>query len=274
MKHPSNEYRSHGNAIVSRDWCRERLWSTYLLVGVFPILVAGACSRESQQTDIQKTSEVVHGEDEANGQLGGNQTAENSTDVPIAIRREVARLGRLLASRVEVFDHWVHFESKENRVLVDKLVSTFDTGEYQWRVIRNSKNDKKGEYKPANEFEEQLLEEWNEGVKRERSNEEMAALEAKARTRLQLDPAEEAITGNRPKSSVSETEYIPNPKFPAYREIRKDDEYVYYQPVFIREAFCVNCHRQMNTNPELKEGDLQAIVQIRFPVDTFPSTPE
>lgn len=264
MKHPSNEYRSHGNAIVSRDWCRERLWSTYLLVGVFPILVAGACSRESQQTDIQKTSEVVHGEDEANGQLGGNQTAENSTDVPIAIRREVARLGRLLASRVEVFDHWVHFESKENRVLVDKLVSTFDTGGYQQRVIRSSVNDREGKRRPVNEREEKLLQQWASGQLRERTKAEIEAIEKNRASRL-------ADIEQLPPPTVSAHVYFADPP---HRIIREKDEYIYYQPVFARENMCVDCHKHMNVNADFKEGDLQAIVQIRFPVDTFPSTPE
>lgn len=181
---------------------------------------------------------------------------------------QTAETGRLLVPRVEIFAHWKRFEDKENQILVDKLVAQIDTEDYEWRVIRNSDNDQQGKYKPANELEERLLQLWSKGETHERSDEEMASEEAQARVRLEHDPATEPITGNRPKSSVSRTVYTTEKGKPSYHEIRKDDEYVYYQPIFIREAFCVDCHKQMNTNPELKEGDLQAIVQVRIPTGT------
>ncbi|REJ65240.1 MAG: sensor histidine kinase [Planctomycetota bacterium] len=52
---------------------------------------------------------------------------------------------------------------------------------------------------------------------------------------------------------------------PAYYAFRNDDEYVYYEPQFLSSSLCVNCHKQMNLNQNLAEGDLQAIVQIKIP---------
>ncbi|MDG2409764.1 MAG: HAMP domain-containing sensor histidine kinase, partial [Pirellulales bacterium] len=47
---------------------------------------------------------------------------------------------------------------------------------------------------------------------------------------------------------------------------RKVAEFQYYQPIYLTSSTCVICHRAQNGNPDLSEGDLQAIIKVRIPL--------
>ena len=173
-----------------------------------------------------------------------------------------AETGRLLVPRVEAFEHWRHFETKENRYLVDRLIARIDTEDYQYRVIRSSANDPNRLHLPANTLEENLLHEWESAKVRDLTDEEIQAFKDRAEAKQALSPESGAAGDNRTKLTAPAKEYYADKP---YHEIRHGDEYIYYQPVFIRESLCVTCHQQMNVNPELKEGHLQAIIQVSIP---------
>ena len=54
-------------------------------------------------------------------------------------------------------------------------------------------------------------------------------------------------------------------KRPTDHSIRTTREGIfYYRPIYLNEMICVICHRGLNDNEELKEGDLQGIIRIRL----------
>ena len=154
------------------------------------------------------------------------------------------KTGRLLVHTI-MMHHWKELETNKDFLpVVDKLINFFDQDDYDWDVIRPDANNPDVDQKPRDSFEEELLERWR-----------------------RMSPADE---GEEDESlAYAEREQI------VVREIedgqgeiadREIAEYHYYQPVYA-DGDCVLCHRMRNGNPDLSEGDLQAIIKVRIPLE-------
>ena len=152
------------------------------------------------------------------------------------------KTARLLVHNI-MMHHWKHLETNEDfQRIVEVLIQNFDKEEYAWNVIRPADNNPKEDQKPSDSFELELLERWS--------------------------GAEPPATGEDAPYEHREKRVIRAEELPdgTVRQ-REVAEYQYYQPIYHTDSNCVLCHRGMNSNINLREGDLQAIIQVRIPLD-------
>ncbi len=143
----------------------------------------------------------------------------------------------------------IHWKALDKEFPVETLTAQFGSEDYDTRVIRPAVNNPTSDnkYQPRNDLEKRLLEQWEIVRQRERG--------------------ETQPPSDTPKivTSTAENNAVEYYADPAHYAIQEDNQYVYYQPVFITDVTCVVCHRSTNVNQELIEGDLQAIIQITRP---------
>ncbi|MDH3719485.1 MAG: ATP-binding protein, partial [Planctomycetota bacterium] len=164
----------------------------------------------------------------------GKRTAE-------IVNEQNPKTGRLLVHTI-MMHHWKHLETNETfKPVVEELITYFDKDDYEWNAIRPESNKPKESQISKNKFERELLAKW-------------------VTTGPPAD-GEDAPFAQREKKVMRE-QTLPNGQT-VRREVA---EYHYYQPVYIKSD-CVLCHRITNGNNDLVEGDLQAIIQVRMPLE-------
>ncbi len=143
--------------------------------------------------------------------------------------------GKMLVDTIMAVEHWVKLETNEQFLpLVKSLVERLDTEEYEWEAIRPASNRLGDDFKPADEFEIKLLEEYSRPV-------EMA--------------------GDDSGEFTPEAIYRYSERYSP-----ENDYYYYYQPIYVSRS-CIDCHRINNPNMHLSEGDLQSVVKVRIPTE-------
>jgi signal transduction histidine kinase len=148
------------------------------------------------------------------------------------------KTGRLQVQAIMSQVHWKALETNDPfRRAVDQLIKEFDNVGYRWHVIRPPVNNPNEQQLAKDNFERKLLTEWATAPPRD----EEAELPGQASGPIYRD---------REKTSESNVA-----------------EYHYYQPIYITTSECVLCHRSLNPNQLLTEGDLQAIIQVRIPLE-------
>ncbi len=140
------------------------------------------------------------------------------------------KTGRLLVHTI-MMHHWKFLETTAFKDVVEQLIEDFDREHYEWRTIRPASNEPSEDQLPQGKFERDLLTRW-------------------ATTAGLADDENDPPFDHRNMTSKSGVA-----------------EYQYYQPVFLTHSNCVICHRIQNHNNNLVEGDLQAIVQVRIPLE-------
>ncbi len=164
----------------------------------------------------------------------GERTAE-------IVYEQNPKTGRLLVHTI-MMHHWKHLETNENfKPIVEELIKYFDKDDYEWNAIRPAANKPKEDQLPKGKFESDLLAEWEAAGPPPEGEDAPFAQREKTVVRRQTLPNGQTVR----------------------REVA---EYHYYQPVYIKSD-CVLCHRIANGNNDLVEGDLQAIIQVRMPLE-------
>jgi signal transduction histidine kinase len=140
------------------------------------------------------------------------------------------RAGTALVDTILIQYHW---ETIDDTLLEAKgwdpgdLVQDLQTEEYEWRPIL-PENDR-GACPPQDAQEQQFLDQWQRAARGE----------------------------------IGENEEVP-----AFREVSLPHQrrYLYYKPVYAKSESCVNCHLGLGKapNPNLKNGDLMAVIQVSF----------
>ncbi|MGB6041747.1 MAG: HAMP domain-containing sensor histidine kinase [Pirellulales bacterium] len=150
--------------------------------------------------------------------------------------------GRQIVERF-MLHHWFHLETNEEfKAVVKKLIEDFDTDDYKLNVIRPAMNNPQEGQLPKDEFERRLLEKW--------LYEEPPTKEEGPRF------------AEREKTVVNEVE-LPD----GQKQIKEVAEYHYYQPIYHTQSMCVLCHRARDGNNDLRDGDLQSIIQVRISLE-------
>jgi signal transduction histidine kinase len=137
------------------------------------------------------------------------------------------RNAQALVYAIIAVQHWSKLETNEEfkRFLVDPVAADMKNQEYQWRTINPNATD--GRRQPQDELEVELLKRWK-----------------------YIDQlTEEGGT----KSPLYKQRHLP-----------EKHEYQYYQPIYTKST-CVECHRIIESNQDLLEGDLLRIIQVRTP---------
>ena len=160
------------------------------------------------------------------------------------VYQQNSKTGRLLVHTI-LMQHWKDLETNEAfQPVVAELIKYFDKDDYDWSVIRPEVNHPNDSQKPKDAFERKLLARWSHPV----------------------DGADTSISSNPPfaerEQEVEKKVFNSNGK----PFDRKTAEFQYYQPVYLTSGTCVICHRSQNGNPDLSEGDLQAIIKVRIPL--------
>ena len=142
--------------------------------------------------------------------------------------------------------HWKDLETNETfQPVVAELIKYFDRDDYDWSVIRPEVNHPNENQKPIDAFERNLLVKWSHPV----------------------DGVDASISSDPPfadrEQEVEQKGFGANGKPFA----KKAAEFQYYQPIYLTSGTCVICHRSQNGNPDLSEGDLQAIIKVRIPLE-------
>jgi len=133
------------------------------------------------------------------------------------------RAGKLLVGTALTGIHLEQLETREKfKPAAALLVEELETQDFDWRTITT-----RGEHKPQDEFEWALLDRWK-----------FAGLE----------------TIRKDESQRLENLF-------AERHLPEKNLYQYYQPVYATTE-CVLCHRVINGDKDLAEGNLLAIVQV------------
>jgi signal transduction histidine kinase len=161
------------------------------------------------------------------------------------VYQQNSKTGRLLVHTI-LMHHWKELETNEDfKPVVEELIKYFDKDDYDWSVIRPESNHPKEDQKPHDAFERKLLDRWNRPEKQ----------------------GEAASGANPPFADREQTVVRKNNDGRGGVEERGVAEYQYYQPVYLTTGTCVLCHRLQNGNPELAEGDLQAIIKVQIPLE-------
>lgn len=143
----------------------------------------------------------------------------------------------VLVTNILLRVHWSSLETNEQfKPVVEALVRDIDNYDYEWKAIRPAVNIRQGPegktFEPSNAFERDLLKRFSSG----------------------------------PPTLKADKKQTP----PSAERIGNDGVYHYYEPIYLTSNRCVLCHRQMNENENLSEGDLQAIVHVWIPADFAP----
>ena len=161
------------------------------------------------------------------------------------VYQQNSKTGRLLVHTI-LMQHWKDLETNEMfQPVVAELIEYFDKDDYDWSVIRPEANHPSNAQKPKDAFERGLLKRWGNPID-------------VAETSQSYDPP------HADREEEVEREVL-DANGKRYR--RKEAEYQYYQPVYLTSETCVICHRSQNGNPNLSEGDLQAIIKVRIPLE-------
>lgn len=138
------------------------------------------------------------------------------------------RNAQALVYAIIAAEHWSKLETNEEfkRFLVEPVAAEMKNQEYQWRTINPNSTD--GRRQPQDELEIELLQRWK------------------------------YIDQQKPEDA--EAKSPPNHQ----RHLPDQHEYQYYQPIYTKST-CVECHRIIESNQDLLEGDLLRIIQVRTP---------
>jgi two-component system sensor histidine kinase BarA len=155
------------------------------------------------------------------------------------------KTARLLV-HIIMMHHWKELETNEDfKPVVEELIKYFDKDDYDWNVIRPEANNPDVDQQPQDAFEEELLERWLT-VAPSPEGDEQRPLPYAEREQIVVRTIEDS-QGDRQEREIA--------------------EYHYYQPVYHTESTCVICHRLQNGNLDLSEGDLQAVIKVRIPLE-------
>lgn len=164
------------------------------------------------------------------------------------------RNAQALVHAIIAAEHWSKLETNEKfKRELELAAADMKNQVYQWRTINPSARD--GRRQPQDELEVELLSRWKY------LEEVVEEVEGVAPA---LPEWSEEVTPNTPENSneKSAPPLTPPPYF--QRHLPELHEYQYYQPIYAKKT-CVFCHSQIESNPDLLEGDLLRIIQVRTP---------
>ncbi len=166
------------------------------------------------------------------------------------------KTGRLLVHTTLLQWHWEVLEDETFKNAASTIIKDFEDSEYEWRAIRPSTNSPQEHQQPKDTFEKELLRRWYT------LDEQAETQDSHVPDPLQILRDEKAPPFEAREMTVQKKMELPD----GNTELREVAEYQYYQPVYADDANCVTCHRHINPNTVLQEGDLQAIIQVRRPL--------